>query len=52
MQAENCLLAGPTHELAAAKTGDGLDQPTLELIALHLPLHPLQPSLECQGVGR
>jgi len=52
VQTKDRLFAGTPDELAAAETGDGLGQSALELIALHLPLHPFQPRLECQGVGR
>jgi hypothetical protein len=51
LQPEDRLLTGAAHELSTAEAGNRLDQPTLELIPLHLPLHTFQTCLERDGIG-
>ena len=52
LQAKHRLLTRAADELTLPEAGDRLDQPTLELVALHAPFHPFQTRLEGDGTGR
>ncbi|BAP80718.1 3-ketoacyl-ACP/CoA reductase [Pseudomonas sp. MT-1] len=45
------MLARSPYEFTCTKACDRLAQPTLELIAFHLPLRSLQTSLKREGIG-